>query len=892
MIRWQPGYVYPPVWEPPHYALDSLHALFYLAIAVVVGLLAYRRPSLGIGALIVCAPFAEARYIFDTSITVPKAALFGFIVALLVHRASLRVLGEKPVRAILLAFAGVLTAIVLSALHAAHLDAVAREFLKWIEYAAVFAAVVVGFAFDPDDRPIWTALIAIGLFEVAAAVYELLFGASSGVIIAGHDIPRVAGTLEGPNQFAGWLNLLLPVLFARMLDRSQSVARSRRSPCARSPRWLRSRARGSSLPSSAVVVVLFVTRPDRRVGFELCGRSRSRHRRSWSVLGLAFGVEARFFSVAEVPQPDHLGTRAILWAAAIDLWRTSPLVGIGAGNFEFDLGLVGHPEVRTHANSLYLQALSETGLVGLRSDVVPDLERDRDLRAVVLAPAAVDRRFRRQHCARAASGVRLPVVFSEGRHLLGDSAGDRRRGSAGCARRCRPRTGGGMKHIAVIGAGYVGLVTGTCFAELGEDVVCLDNNEAKIRALDLGRAPFYEPQLEEMIARNKRAGRLAFSTDVAAGIRGAEVIFIAVDTPMSGDGMSDLSAVRAVAAAIGRALNGPKVVVSKSTVPVETADLIASIIAENSSEHHRVHVVSNPEFLREGSAIADFMRPDRIVIGTNSNEAETLMRDLYRSFEAPIVVTDVRTSEMIKLAANAFLATKISFMNEIANICDLVDVDVKDVGRGMGFDHRIGTQFMNPGIGFGGSCLPKDLRALEEIAARRHYEAPLLRAVERINRRQIDATFVKIVAALGGEVREKIVGVLGLAFKPDTDDIRGSPAIALIERLFAAGATIRAHDPAAGAAVQARFGERIVRCAGLHEALRGSDALVLATEWNEYKNIDFVRVRKLMRGATVIDGRNAFDPEAVVAAGLDYIGVGRRKRTAKQSPPTVSKSPT
>lgn len=363
MIRWQPGYVYPPVWEPPHYALDSLHALFYLAIAVVVGLLAYRRPSLGIGALIVCAPFAEARYIFDTSITVPKAALFGFIVALLAHRASLRVLGEKPVRAILLALAGVLTAIVLSALHAAHLDAVAREFLKWIEYAAVFAAVVVGFAFDPDDRPIWTALIAIGLFEVAAAVYELLFGASSGVIIAGHDIPRVAGTLEGPNQFAGWLNLLLPVLFARMLaDRN---------------RWLIATvalctmAEVATLSRSGIVaalvgglVVLLVTRPDRRVGLSFAAGAAV----VIAILvgaGLAFGVEARFFSVAEVPQPDHLGTRAILWAAAIDLWRTSPLIGIGAGNFEFDLGLVGHQEVHTHANSLYLQALSETGLVGL-----------------------------------------------------------------------------------------------------------------------------------------------------------------------------------------------------------------------------------------------------------------------------------------------------------------------------------------------------------------------------------------------------------------------------------------------------------------------------------------------------------------------------------------------
>ncbi|HEV8021175.1 MAG TPA: UDP-glucose/GDP-mannose dehydrogenase family protein [Candidatus Lustribacter sp.] len=451
-----------------------------------------------------------------------------------------------------------------------------------------------------------------------------------------------------------------------------------------------------------------------------------------------------------------------------------------------------------------------------------------------------------------------------------------------------------MKRIAVIGAGYVGLVTGTCFAELGESVVCLDNNGAKIEALTLGRAPFYEPQLQELIVRNQHAGRLTFSTDVASGVRGAEVIFIAVDTPMSNDGTSDLSAVRAVAAAIGRAANGPKVVVSKSTVPVETADLIASIIAENTSEQYRVHVVSNPEFLREGSAIADFMRPDRIVIGTNDAEAEVLMRDLYQAFDAPILVTDVRTSEMIKLAANAFLATKISFMNEIANICDLVDVDVKDVGRGMGFDQRIGTQFMNPGMGFGGSCLPKDLRALEEIAATRHYEAPLLRAVVHINQRQIDVTYAKIVAALGGAWRGKTIGVLGLAFKPNTDDIRGSPALALVERLFAAGATIRAHDPAAQAAVRIQFGERIAYCADPYEALQGSDAFVLATEWNEYKNIDFARARRLMRGMTVIDGRNALDPEAVVAAGLDYIGIGRRKSKpgAKQLRPIASKSQT
>jgi O-antigen ligase len=362
MIRWQPGYVYPPVWEPPHYALGPLHVLFFAALALAVGLLAYRRPALGVGALILCAPFAEARYIFGTSITVSKAALIGFVIALIVHRTSVRVLTEKPVRALLLGFALLLTAIVFSALHAQHLDAVARELLKWVEYTAVFVAVVVGFAYDPDDRPVWTALIAIGLFEVAASVYELLFGAASGVVVAAHNFPRVAGTLEGPNQFAGWLNLLLPVLFARMLvDRNRWLIASV-VLCAITEVATLSRS-GIVAAVVGAVVVLVVTRPSRRVRFSFAIGAVV-VAAILVTLGLSVGLEARFFSVAEVPQPDHLGTRAILWAAALDLWRSSPLVGIGAGNFEFDLGMVGHPEVRTHANSLYLQALSEMGLAG------------------------------------------------------------------------------------------------------------------------------------------------------------------------------------------------------------------------------------------------------------------------------------------------------------------------------------------------------------------------------------------------------------------------------------------------------------------------------------------------------------------------------------------------
>lgn len=363
MIRWQPGYVYPPVWYPPHYALGPLHVLLYVAIAVAAGVLTYRRPALGIAALIVCAPFAEARYVHDTSLTVSKAAEIGFVVALVLRRVSLRVLAEKPVRALLTAFAAVLAAIALSALHAAHPDAVVRELLKWIEYAVVFVAVVCGFASDPDDRPIWFALIGIGLFEAAAAVHELLFGAASGVFISGHNVPRVAGTLEGPNQFAGWLNLLWPVLFARVLvDRNPwLVAAFAVSVVAEIATLSRS---GIVAGIVAGATVLFVTRPSRQVGVRFAGGAVIVGALLVTI-GLAFGIEARFFSLAEVPQPDHLGTRAILWQAAVDLWRTSPLVGIGAGNFELDLGMVGHPEIRTHANSLYLQALSETGLIGL-----------------------------------------------------------------------------------------------------------------------------------------------------------------------------------------------------------------------------------------------------------------------------------------------------------------------------------------------------------------------------------------------------------------------------------------------------------------------------------------------------------------------------------------------
>ncbi|MBV8369439.1 MAG: UDP-glucose/GDP-mannose dehydrogenase family protein [Candidatus Eremiobacteraeota bacterium] len=434
-----------------------------------------------------------------------------------------------------------------------------------------------------------------------------------------------------------------------------------------------------------------------------------------------------------------------------------------------------------------------------------------------------------------------------------------------------------MRRIAIVGSGYVGLVTGTCFAELGNTVVCADNDASKIERLQAGEIPFYEPSLGEMVARNVQAERLRFTAETGAAVRESEMVFIAVGTPMRADGHADLSAVRAVAREIGLALDGPKIIVSKSTVPVETGEMISSIVREHARNEHPVSVVSNPEFLREGSAVADFLKPDRIVIGTNDPAAEAAMRDLYAPLDAPMVVTDVRTAEMIKYAANAFLATKISFINEIANICELLGVDVRTVGRGMGFDQRIGTQFLNPGIGYGGSCFPKDVRALEQLAVERDYQAPLLHAVELVNRHQVERTVMKLERELGG-LRGRTIAVLGLAFKPNTDDIRDAPAINVIRRLADRGASVRAYDPIANDAARAAIGNETVLCDDMYATLENADALLLATEWNEFRALDFARCARAMRGDLVVDGRNIFDPEKVLANGLRYAGVGRSGR--------------
>ncbi len=431
--------------------------------------------------------------------------------------------------------------------------------------------------------------------------------------------------------------------------------------------------------------------------------------------------------------------------------------------------------------------------------------------------------------------------------------------------------------VAIVGTGYVGLVTGACLAELGNAVVCLDTDERKIAMLRAGNELFFEPDLLEIAHRNHHAGRLVFSADVVTGIREAAIVFVAVGTPMCADGRADLSAVFEVAITIGRVLNGPKLVVLKSSVPVKTCELVTAIIAENAVESHQVEVISNPEFLREGTAVADFMHPERIVIGTASAQAETMMRELYAPLGAPFVVTDVCTSEMIKYTANAFLATKISFMNEIANICELVGADVKVVGAGIALDERIGSRFMSPGIGYGGSCLPKDVLALERVAHAQSYEATLLRTVDGINRGQVKRSFAKIERALGGALQDKRASVLGLAFKPNTSDVREAPALYLIDLLVQSGASVAAHDPVAVDGARAKLDSRVTFCSDIYEAMQGCDILILATEWDDYKGIDFKKARKLMRGNVVFDGRNMFDAESVVAAGLRYIGVGRAK---------------
>jgi UDPglucose 6-dehydrogenase len=431
-------------------------------------------------------------------------------------------------------------------------------------------------------------------------------------------------------------------------------------------------------------------------------------------------------------------------------------------------------------------------------------------------------------------------------------------------------------HIAIVGTGYVGLVTGACFAEFGVNVTCVDKDESKIEKLRNGEPTIYEPGLDALITKGQREGRLNFTTDLAAALQQSLVIFIAVGTPPLETGEADLSQVADVASMIGKYLNGYKVVVTKSTVPAGTGALVKKIIAENSTEEYRFSVASNPEFLREGAAIEDFMQPDRIVIGCSDPEAIAILKDLYSPLyriDIPFVITSVETAELIKYAANAFLATKISFINEIAMLCDRLNCDVYDVARAMGLDKRIGPDFLHPGPGFGGSCFPKDTRALYHLGLHWESELKLIKAVIDVNEHQRTLMIEKIKQMLGDPVG-KTVGVLGLAFKPNTNDIRESPAIPIIEALQAWGITIRANDPVAISETE-RVLSDVTFCNDAYETAKGADLLVFITEWNQYRKLDLEKVKSLMRRPAIADLRNIYDPARLRRLGFDYVGVGR-----------------
>lgn len=430
--------------------------------------------------------------------------------------------------------------------------------------------------------------------------------------------------------------------------------------------------------------------------------------------------------------------------------------------------------------------------------------------------------------------------------------------------------------IAMIGTGYVGLVSGTCFADFGHDVVCVDKDQAKIDALLAGRMPIYEPGLESLVANNVAAGRLSFTTDIAEGVKGADAVFIAVGTPSRrGDGHADLTYVHAAAREIGEALEGDCVVVTKSTVPVGTGDEVERIIAEVSGGKH-VPVVSNPEFLREGAAIGDFKRPDRIVIGTSDERAQAVMKEVYRPLflnEAPILFTERRTAELTKYAANAFLATKITFINEMADLCEAVGANVQDVARGIGLDNRIGPKFLNAGPGYGGSCFPKDTLALLKTA--QDYAVPqrIVEAVVQVNDNRKRAMGRKVIAAMGGSARGKSVAILGLTFKPNTDDMRDAPSLSIVQALLDAGARVVAHDPE-GMEAAAPLMPDVTMADTPYAAAEGADALVIVTEWDAYRALDLTRIAGSMAGNVLVDLRNIYRHDDVERAGFVHHGVG------------------
>jgi UDPglucose 6-dehydrogenase len=431
-------------------------------------------------------------------------------------------------------------------------------------------------------------------------------------------------------------------------------------------------------------------------------------------------------------------------------------------------------------------------------------------------------------------------------------------------------------NIGVVGTGYVGLVVGACLAETGNNVRCVDSDREKVARLGRGEIPIYEPGLEELVLRNAAEERLAFTTDLDGTVRASEVVFIAVGTPQDEDGSADLTHVLEVARGIGRAMNGHKIIVNKSTVPVGTAERVRRQIGALTS--HPFAVVSNPEFLKEGTAVDDFLKPDRVVIGTDDEEVEAVMRRLYEPFVRtgkPILVMDPASAELSKYAANAMLASRVSFMNEMANLCDRVGADVRNVRLGMGTDSRIGASFLFPGVGYGGSCFPKDVKALIRMGHDAGVSLSVVEAVDRTNEAQKSILVPRIEAHLGG-LAGRVVAVWGLAFKPRTDDMREAPAIAIIEGLLAGGAAVRAYDPKAEAWATRAFGDRVTLCGRAYEAAKGADALVVVTEWNEFREPDFRRLKALMRHPAVFDGRNIYDPGTVREMGFHYEGIGRR----------------
>jgi UDPglucose 6-dehydrogenase len=431
-------------------------------------------------------------------------------------------------------------------------------------------------------------------------------------------------------------------------------------------------------------------------------------------------------------------------------------------------------------------------------------------------------------------------------------------------------------NIAVVGTGYVGLVSGTCLAESGNEVICVDINRARIAELETGKVPIYEPGLEELVRRNVKEGRLRFTTDLAEAVGQAMVTFVAVGTPMGADGAADLRQVYTVAEEIARAAIGYHIIAIKSTVPVGTNDRVREIVGSNG--HGPIDVCSVPEFLKEGSAVEDFTRPDRVVLGSTSDKATAILQEIHAPFvrtDNPILVMDPRSAELTKYASNAMLALRISFINQMANLCETVGADINEVRRGMGSDRRIGSQFLFPGVGYGGSCFPKDVQALIRSAANHKLDFSILRAVDQVNDEQKRILVARIQEHYGADLRERTFAVWGLSFKPRTDDMREAPSLVVIQELLAAGARIRAHDPEALATARNIFGDRVTYHESNYEALREADALVILTEWNQFRHPNFQRIKTALKAPVIFDGRNLYDPALMRALEFRYYSIGR-----------------